>query len=66
MNCAIWHHSYNFKNVKNIHRGVLLLALKVTLLNGCFSRFLNCTNDTKSRNASHIITMFLKKDSLLQ
>ena len=26
--------------------------LKVTLLHGCFSRFLNCTNDTKSRNAS--------------
>ena len=25
--------------------------LKVTLL--CFSRFINCTNGTKSRNASH-------------
>ena len=26
--------------------------LKVTLLQKCFSRFLNCTNGTKSRNAS--------------
>ena len=29
--------------------------LKVTLLHGCFSHFLNCTNGAKSRNASHII-----------
>ena len=28
---------------------------KVTLLYGCFSRFLNCTNGTKSRNAPHMI-----------
>ena len=28
--------------------------LKVTLLHGCFSRFLYCQNDTKSRNASYI------------
>ena len=28
--------------------------LKVTLLHGCFSRFLNCTNSTKSRNAPHM------------
>ena len=63
MLCAIWYHLYNFKNVKNTHGGVLLLVklqpkkratlLKVTLLHGCFSRFLNCTNDTKSCNASH-------------
>ena len=26
--------------------------LKLTLLHGCFSRFLNCTNGTKSCNAS--------------
>ena len=25
---------------------------KVTLLHGCFSRFLNCANDTKLRNSS--------------
>ena len=28
--------------------------LKVILLSGCFSRFLNCTNSTKSRKTSHI------------
>ena len=28
--------------------------LKVTILHGCFSRFLNCTNGTKSRNASQL------------
>ena len=39
------------KIFKDIHEGVLLLLLKVTLLYGCFSHFLNCTNGTKSRNA---------------
>ena len=28
--------------------------LKVTLLNGCFSRFLNCAHTTKSHNAPQI------------
>ena len=28
--------------------------LKLTLLHGYSSRFLNCTNATKSRNASHL------------
>ena len=28
--------------------------LKLALLYGSFSRFLNCTNGTKSRNATHI------------
>ena len=28
--------------------------LKVTLLHGCFLRFLNCTTGTKSHNAIHI------------
>ena len=60
MFCAIWYHFYNLKNVKNTHRGVLLLGykpetlIKVTLHHGCFSRFLNCTSGTKSRNASNI------------
>ena len=57
--CAIWYHFYNLKNVKNTHGGVLLLVpvtlLKVTLHHGCFSRFLNCTNGTKSRNASRMV-----------
>ena len=47
MRCAIWYHLHNLKNVTNTHGGVLLLGkpatlLKVTLLHGCFSRFLNC------------------------
>ena len=49
--CAIWYHLYNLKNVKNTHR------VKVTLLHGCFSCFLICTNNTKSRNVSK--TFFL-------
>ena len=32
--------------------------LKVTLLHGCFSRFLHCTNGTKSRKASHIVRLY--------
>ena len=48
-----------FKKCKNTHGEVLLLvklqALKVTLPYCCFLRFLNCTNGTKSRKASHII-----------
>ena len=57
--CTIWYHLYNLKNVKNTHGGVLILdkpatLLKLTLLDGCSSRFLNCTNSTKSRNASQL------------
>ena len=29
--------------------------IKVTLLHGCFSRFLNCKDGTKSRKGSHIV-----------
>ena len=58
MLCAIWHHLYNLKNVKNTHGGVLLLiklqALKITILHGRFSRFLNCTNGTKLRKSFHM------------
>ena len=32
MLCAIWYHSYNLKNVKNTHGGVLLLV-KFTKVN---------------------------------
>ena len=60
---AIWYHLYNLNNVKNIHEGVLLLKpvtlLKVTLLHGCFSRFQNCTNCTKSSKASHMFSVTL-------
>ena len=54
---AIWYHLYNSKNVKNTHGKVLRLvklqALELTL-HGFFSRFLNCTDGTKLRKASHI------------
>ena len=46
LGCAIW---YNLKNVKTPY----MVKVKVTLLHGCFSRFLNCTNGTKSRKASY-------------
>ena len=44
--------SYFIKREKDPWRSVTLL--KVTLLHGYFSRFLNCRTGTKSRNASHI------------
>ena len=65
--CPIWYHLYDLKNLKNTHGEVLLLVklqaevlilenlLKVTLLRGCLSRFLNCTNGTKSRNAPYML-----------
>ena len=57
--CAIWCHLYNLKNLKNTHGRVLILVklqatLKLTLVHGCFSRFLNCTNGTKLHYASHL------------
>ena len=56
--------------MKNTYGGVLLLVklplklatlLKVTLLHGCSSRFIHCTNDTKLRNASQRIMGLQKK-----
>ena len=48
-----------FKFLNNRKRRIKRLQpatlLKLTLLHGCFSCFLNCTNATKSRNASHVI-----------
>ena len=44
-------------NVNFSSRLKLATLLKVTLLHGCFSRYLNCTNGTKSRKASHIFKM---------
>ena len=74
LRCAVWYYSYNLKNVKNTHGGVLLLVklqdslLKITLLHGCFSRFLNCANGIKQRNPPHLskIIMGWKKKSSLQ
>ena len=57
--------------MKNTHGGVLLLVklhvnsstlLKVTLLQGLLSRFLNCTNGTKLRKASQILGHLLNND----
>ena len=43
------------------------LQLKLTLLHGCFSRFLNCINSTKSRSASQTIveSRFIKNNPVL-
>ena len=52
---TIWYHLYNLKTLKNTDGGVsllVLLLLKVTLLHRYFSRFLNCTNGTKSHKTS--------------
>ena len=38
---------------KNVTFGKVAL-LKATLFYGCFSRFSNCANGTKSRKASHV------------
>ena len=55
ISCAIRYHTYNLKSKKNTHGGVLLKpALLLTLLHGCFSRFSNCANGTKSCKASHL------------
>ena len=58
MSCNYW---YNFHQLKRsfqqfFFRNKFYFAtlLKLTLLHECFSRFLNCTNGTKSRNAPHM------------
>ena len=70
MHYVIWYHLHNLKNVKNTHGGVLLLVklqasacnfTKSNVLYRCFLRFLNCTNGTKSVNATHIHTFFFLK-----
>ena len=61
--CGALRDLYNLKSVKNTHGGVLILVCrlkpttlpKLTLFHGCFSRFLNGTNGTKTRNAPRII-----------
>ena len=68
--CGVWYHLHNLKIVKNTHGGVLPLVqlqakkpatlLKVTLLHGCFSRFLNCANGNKSRKASHFSCILIQ------
>ena len=36
------------------------LILKVIFLHGCYSRFLNCTNGAKLRNAPHVIVIYMQ------
>ena len=65
MRYAIWYHLYNFKkrekhlwmsvNFSKVAGLKPATLLKLALLHGCFSRFLNCANGTKSHNASHIL-----------
>ena len=57
MQCAIWYYFYDLKNVKNTDGGVLLLVCNFTKSKTpprVFFTFWNCTNGTKSRNASHL------------
>ena len=58
-----------FKNVKTIHGGELLLGkLQLSAKHhssvGVFSRFLNCTNGAKSRDASQMRSKLKKKKKL--
>ena len=44
-----------FSGVFMVYKMEPAALLKVTIVHGCFSRFLNCTNGTKSRKASHLL-----------
>ena len=50
---AIWYHFCSLKYEKNTHGGVFTPWV-------FFFRFSNCTNDMKSRKASHIVLEFLE------
>ena len=59
MLCAIWYYLYNSKREKHLWRSVTFTPatlLKVSLLRGSISRFLNCANGTKSSEACHLLT----------
>ena len=72
--CNNWYYLCNLKNVKNTHWGMLLLEkfqisvvlLKVTLLHGCISSFLNRTYGTKSPKASHLTLRQLPSPNLIK
>ena len=51
MLCVIWYHMCNLKNVKNTHRGVLLLVNLQAL--ACYERFESLTH------AFHVSDLFL-------
>ena len=50
---AIWYHLYHLKKIKPA------TLVKVTLLHGCFSRFLNYTNVAKSSKGSHLVKVLV-------
>ena len=66
MLCTIQYHLYDLKKIEKHPWRIVTLSkvagfwpatvLKVTLLHGCFSRFLNCTNGTKLRK-HHIVIL---------
>ena len=63
LNCKCNDKGYAETESKNIAKKIWSIEsdwkratlLKLTLIHGCFSWFLNCTNGTKSRNAPHNI-----------
>ena len=52
------HDLVSFKQFKK-HQKPPWRSVTLTLLHRCFSRFLNCTNGTKPRKASHIFSFVL-------
>ena len=49
-----------------IHRGVLILAVRrETFLHGCFSRFLDWKNGTKSRKVFYLEAIFSKYSEIV-
>ena len=59
MVCAMWHHLYNFKNVKNTSVDISKAAGFSAGFQASASRFLNCTNGIKSCKASQVIVLCL-------
>ena len=52
--CLLWH-SWNVFNWYQCQHHIACNFPKINIFHGCLSRFLNCTNGTKSRNAPHIL-----------
>ena len=44
--------------LRSVNFSKVATLIKLALLDVCFSRFLNCTNGTKSRNASHMLILY--------
>ena len=60
MRCAIWYHLHNLEK-REQHPWRSVTFSKVALFHGYFSRFLNCTNSTKSSwKTLHILYIIYK------